>query len=206
MKSKSIGISGLAIVLSISLAGCGSAVTEESQGQIRSGLESSPSATTSDVATESSESPAATDGANSVEGTYEDLQYLIEEEKLAHDVYTALYQTWGSKVFGNILESETTHQNRVAELLMAFDVEDPRVAEPGVFTDPELQDLYDQLVAKGLTSQRDAIEVGILIEEKDIADIQVQLDSVTDPEIVQVLESLLKGSENHLAAFTRQLK
>lgn len=206
MNSKSIGITGAALLISLTLAGCGAAVTEESQSQIESELEGSPSASATSSTAETTESTAATDEAVSTGSTYEDLQYLIEEEKLAHDVYSALYEVWGSKVFGNILESETTHQNRVAELLVAFDVEDPRVAEPGVFTDPELQDLYDQLVAKGLTSQRDAIEVGILIEEKDIADIQVQLDSVTDPEIVQVLESLLKGSENHLAAFTRQLR
>jgi hypothetical protein len=124
---------------------------------------------------------------------------------LAHDVYLTLYQQWGSKVFGNILESETTHQQRVEDLLDSFAVEDPRDSELGVFNDPELQSLYDNLIAKGLTSAVDAFEVGVIIEEKDIADIQVQLATTTDPQIRLVLESLLKGSQNHLAAFNKQL-
>lgn len=199
MRKQYVAIAGLALIGALALSGC-SDVRAPSAAENSAGAESEATSQPEETSTaEASESVVA------AESTYADLQYLIEEEKLAHDVYTALYEAWGSKVFGNILESETTHQNRVAELLVAFDVEDPRAAEPGVFIDPELQDLYHQLVAKGQTSQQDAIEVGILIEEKDIADIQVQLDTVTDSEIVQVLESLLKGSENHLAAFTKQL-
>jgi hypothetical protein len=45
------------------------------------------------------------------------LQYLIEEEKLAFDVYTAFYEKYDSQIFGNILQSESTHQDRVLELL-----------------------------------------------------------------------------------------
>lgn len=37
------------------------------------------------------------------------LSYLIEEEKLAHDVYTVLLEEYGSQVFGNILESSENH-------------------------------------------------------------------------------------------------
>ena len=41
------------------------------------------------------------------------LLYLIEEEKLAHDVYTKMYELYGVRVFGNILSSEQAHQSRV---------------------------------------------------------------------------------------------
>lgn len=133
------------------------------------------------------------------------LLYLIEEEKLAHDVYTVLYNTWGTNVFSNITASETQHQTQVATLLSTYGLTDPRSSELGVFTNPELQSLYDQLIAKGMQSQKDAIEVGVIIEETDISDLSEAISSTTDSVIIQTLESLRAASENHLSAFQRQL-
>ena len=133
------------------------------------------------------------------------LLYLIEEEKLAHDVYTKLYDLYGNKVFGNILKSESTHQSRVKTLLDARDIADPRSKDLGVFTNPDLQKLYDELIAKGSLSEQDAYEVGVAIEEKDIQDISSMLAKISDTDIVSALESLRSGSENHLRAFNKQL-
>jgi len=133
------------------------------------------------------------------------LSYLIEEEKLAHDVYTVLYEEYDSKVFGNILESEAKHQDQVLTLLDDYGIEDPRSDELGVFNDPELQELYDTLIAKGMLSETDAFEVGVMIEEKDIADITDQLENASDEDVIETLERLRSGSENHLRAFNKQL-
>ena len=137
--------------------------------------------------------------------TIELLTYLIEEEKLAHDVYTVLYEEYDSQVFANILESESTHQEQVLVLLAAYGVDDPRSSEIGVFNDPELQALFDTLIAKGMLSETDAFEVGVMIEEKDIADITTQLETASDADVIDTLERLRSGSENHLRAFNRQL-
>lgn len=137
--------------------------------------------------------------------TVELLTYLIEEEKLAHDVYTVFYDMYGAKVFGNILESESKHQDQVMGLLDAYDVADPRSSELGVFNDKELQALYDELISMGSKSAADAYQVGVLIEEKDIADITTQLATTPDQAVVDVLEKLRSASENHLRAFNRQL-
>lgn len=133
------------------------------------------------------------------------LVYLIEEEKLAHDVYTLMYQKYSAKVFGNILESEETHQGRVLSLLQTRNITDPRSTERGVFNNVELQKLYNDLIVQGNLSIADAYKVGVVIEEKDIADITKQLASATDSDIVSALEALRDGSENHLRAFNRQL-
>lgn len=133
------------------------------------------------------------------------LVYLIEEEKLAHDVYSVLYETWGSNIFSNILASETQHQDQVLSLLTTYGLEDVRSAEVGVFTNPELQALYNQLIAQGLQSKTAAMEVGVLIEQTDIADLTEAMGTTTDPVILQTLESLKKASENHLAAFQKQI-
>lgn len=133
------------------------------------------------------------------------LLYLIEEEKLAHDVYTVLGQTWGGNTFSNILASESTHQDQVLSLLNTYGLTDPRSAEIGVFTNPDLQALYDQLIAQGMTSQTEAYKVGVLIEETDITDLTTAINSTTDATIVATLEKLRSASESHLAAFTKKL-
>ena len=133
------------------------------------------------------------------------LIYLIEEEKLAHDVYTVLGDTWGGNTFTNILASEVTHQDQVLNLLTTYAIPDPRSSEIGVFTNPELQALYDQLIAQGMTSQIDAYKVGVLIEETDIADLSDAMNTTSDTSILTTLEKLRSASESHLAAFNRKI-
>ena len=143
--------------------------------------------------------------ANGSASTEDLLLYLIEEEKLAHDVYTVLGDAWGGNTFSNILASETTHQSQVLTLLNTYGLADPRSAEIGVFTNPDLQALYDQLIAQGLTSQTEAYKVGVLIEETDIVDLASAISSTTDPAVISTLEKLSAASENHLAAFSKKL-
>lgn len=133
------------------------------------------------------------------------LSYLIEEEKLAHDVYTVLGETWGGNTFTNILASESTHQDQVLNLLNTYGLSDPRSSEIGVFTNPELQAFYDQLIAQGMTSQSDAYRVGALIEETDIADLTEAINSTSDLTILTTLEKLRSASESHLAAFSNKI-
>lgn len=139
--------------------------------------------------------------------TKDNVLFLIEEEKLAHDVYLKMYQLYGSKVFSNIASSETQHQNLVASVLDARSIPDPRTSTVGVFTDTDLQKLYDDLVAKGSISLTEAYKVGVVIEEMDIADLKKDLAAL-DPvqtDIETTMQSLLRGSENHLRAFSRKL-
>jgi hypothetical protein len=156
----------------------------------------SPSKTTQ-VAATSPETPE--------EKTKNQLLFLIEEEKLAHDVYTVMFQKYGASIFGNILESESTHQEKVLSLLQARNIPDPRSSEIGVFTNSDLQSFYNTLITQGNQSITEAYKVGVIIEEKDIADINVQLATTSDDDVISTLEALRKGSESHLRAFNRQL-
>ena len=139
------------------------------------------------------------------QSTEELLLYLVEEEKLAHDAYTVMYQKYGANVFGNILQSESTHQGRVLTLIQARNITDPRSSEVGVFKNQDLQTLYNRLIQQGNKSATEAYKIGVAIEEKDIADISMQLATATDQDVIDTLESLRNGSENHLRAFNKQL-
>ena len=130
---------------------------------------------------------------------------MREEEKLAHDVYTVLYEKWQLRPFSNISQSETRHFEAVGYLLETYNLEDPACSELGKFKNRELAALYDSLVAKGSESLVAALEVGAFIEEVDINDLQELLEAEPEAQIVTVYENLLWGSKNHLRAFTRNL-
>lgn len=137
----------------------------------------------------------------------ETLQYLIEEEKLAHDVYQTLYDQWGNRAFGNIKQSELSHQTKVLAVMEIREIDDPRKDEIGVFNNAELQTLYDDLVARGSQSATEALKVGVVIEEMDIEDLKDMIAKVpeADADVAEMMQILLEGSERHLAAFNRQL-
>ncbi len=134
-----------------------------------------------------------------------DLVFMKQEEKLARDVYRTLYARWGHPAFANISVSEQRHMDAVSALLLRYQISDPTPTAPGVFTVPELQALYNSLVVEGSASLTDALEVGVLIEETDIADLQRVIAATREPPIRQVLTNLMNGSYNHLAAFTSAL-
>ncbi len=97
---------------------------------------------------------------------------MREEEKLAGDVYRYFYDLWGSTIFQNIASSEDAHTDAILDLLNQYGIEDPASADPGVFSNPDLQALYDELTAMGSNSLKEAFLVGAAIEEIDILDIE----------------------------------
>ncbi len=133
------------------------------------------------------------------------LAFMREEEKLAGDVYVALYDQWGLDIFSNISEAESTHTAAVKTLLDRYNIDDPAAGlARGEFTNPEIQALYDNLVETGSQSVVDALLVGALIEDLDISDLQ---DRATQtPDIDLVYDNLERGSRNHMRAFIRQLE
>lgn len=151
--------------------------------------------------------PLTSAEASNSQTTAEDLAYILEEEKLAHDAYHVLGEKWNVRAFDNIKKSELTHQSLVWAVMESRGLPDSRTKEIGKFNNQELQKLYDQLIAQGRQSRTEAIKVGIAIEETDIADLKRIIDNLDpkDEDVKAVLENLLRGSENHLSAFQRQL-
>ena len=134
------------------------------------------------------------------------LTYMREEEKVARDVYLFLYEKWQSRVFKNIAASEQTHMDAVKTLLDRYGIADPAAGkEVGEFTNPNLQALYDELIDAGSVSLVDALEVGVAIEETDIADLTAAIASTTHNDIKTVYGNLLLGSLNHSDAFIANL-
>ncbi|HFD12141.1 MAG TPA: DUF2202 domain-containing protein [Crenotrichaceae bacterium] len=135
------------------------------------------------------------------------LIYIREEEKVARDVYLTLAEIWDTQIFTNIATAEQKHMDAVARLLEQFSIDDPVVDDSiSAFTNPELAGMYNDLVSQGEQSLMDALYAGALIEEVDILDLQDFIDNSDQAEIINVYESLMRGSRNHLRAFVGQIE
>ncbi|MBS1143269.1 MAG: hypothetical protein H6R14_675 [Proteobacteria bacterium] len=155
--------------------------------------------TGSTVAQAQTYSPAAIDS----------LRFMIEEEKLAGDVYRtfgALYPT--IKPFQNIPRSEDSH---VTSLLaeanaVGLNVTDLTSLPAGQFQNASLQSLYHSLIAQGSTSSFAALTVGKNIEVIDINDLAAARALVpSTSSLYTVYGNLTNASNNHLRAFNNWL-
>ena len=139
----------------------------------------------------------------------ENLIYQLEEERLAHDVYTVLSEKWEINAFTNIQEAEQKHFDKLIALAEQQNIKIPaavRKGKPGVYKNKDLQEAYDKMVADGQTSLEAALKVGAKIEEMDIKDLQESIAETTDKATLDVYQHLLEGSEKHLRAFNRNLE
>ncbi|MEO9474440.1 MAG: DUF2202 domain-containing protein [Cyclobacteriaceae bacterium] len=135
------------------------------------------------------------------------LTYMIEEEKVARDVYNYLHNMWNHKSFQNIASSEQKHIDAVLSLIEKYELEDPvGTAQAGEFQNEDLQGLYDELTEIGSVSLENALKVGGLIEEVDIVDLQDLLNNgIDNQDIILVFHNLMKGSRNHLRSYVDNL-
>ena len=105
-----------------------------------------------------------------------DMKYMLEEEKVARDVYEFLDDKWDLMVFNNIKQSEQRHMDMMEYLLNSYKTSYQLSNERGVFYNKDLQKMYNDLIEKGSKSKYDALEVGKTIEITDIDDLEKKIN------------------------------
>ena len=149
--------------------------------------------------------PATTEALTAEETKW--LVFMREEEKLARDIYQQMSAKWGLRIVANIKTAEQRHFDVIGGLLTRYVVTDPpQSAQPGVFADAGLSTLYNNLMAKGKMSVKDALEAGLAIEKVDIADLERALAATNKPDLKTVYGNLLAASRNHQQAFETMLQ
>lgn len=132
------------------------------------------------------------------------LLFHLEEERMARDLYDALGEAHdGLMPFERIEVSEQRHRDAVARLITLKGGTLPAEEIPGVYENAEIQQLYDDWLARGLTSPQEAFQVGIELEIADIDHLRSTIEELDDADVDRVLGHLLSASENHLAAFEK---
>ncbi len=139
-------------------------------------------------------------------GEKEGLLLMREEEKLARDIYQAMYKKWNHLTFAQIAKSEQQHMDNIKVLLDKYSIHDPiKSSESGVFANSKLQELYNSLSTKGEKSLVDALQVGATIEDLDIKDLYELIGQTDNKDIKIVYQNLAKGSRNHIRAYIARL-
>lgn len=147
-------------------------------------------------------------GAGILDPTEEsDLVFMREEEKMARDVYLALNQTWGHRVFSNISESEQRHMDAMLKMLELFDIPDPIGSNAhGIFNDATLGSLYEESVSNGSVSLLEAFRAGAYVEETDIQGLKAAIANTDEASLLKSYGNLLAGSHNHLRTFVAHIQ
>lgn len=136
------------------------------------------------------------------------LLYMIEEEKMARDVYAAFEAKWGAAIFNHISEAEGKHFERVLGLAQSQGVKVPNAIEKnkaGQFRNKELQGMYDEFIASGSQSLEAALRVGAVLEETNYRDLSAAIAATDNVAVQNTFAQLLDASANHLRAFSRNL-
>jgi hypothetical protein len=128
--------------------------------------------------------------------------YLVKSKSV---LVTDISANFTAKMIRYLGRAELTHQAAVKMLLDRYSLQDPRMGV-GEFANETLQDLYNDLLAKGSVSVRDALMAGAAIEEIDILDLEEYMAQTDKEDILLVYANLLRGSENHLQAFVNNME
>jgi len=149
------------------------------------------------------------------------LAYMYSEEGLAHDVYLNIYMIQPLNQLQNIANNaETKHIEAVNQMAIKYDLnmtQFPDTDVPysiagignGIYPVAHVQYLYDLLYDKGIQSERDALEVGCMVEVVDIEDLDRDIlaaEASSASDVVVVFNYLRNGSYNHYWAFDDGLK
>ena len=206
----------MAVSAMILMSGCGSSDNGNGNGSGNSG--------------ENGSLPASvTDALNAPESTLsqplkDSITYMYSEEGLAHDVYMNVYKIQAVEQLQNIAtKSEVKHIDAVNQIAQKYDLnitKYPDTDKPystndldrygsGEYPVEPVQELYNLLYDKGIQSEKDALEVGCMVEVVDIDDLdkfmaEAQASNASD--VVAVFDFLRKGSYTHYWTFDKGLK
>ncbi|MDQ1261038.1 MAG: hypothetical protein QG575_219 [Euryarchaeota archaeon] len=136
----------------------------------------------------------------------EGLLFIWEEEKAARDLYTSLYKKNNLSIFMDLARSEQSHMDQAGAIIDKYGLTIPGKDEQGVFQNQTMQKVHDELLAKGLASDQDALKVAASFEEISIMDLKKELDATQAEDVKAMYQGLLAGSRKHLRSYVGDLK
>jgi hypothetical protein len=132
------------------------------------------------------------------------LLFIWEEEKAAHDLYASLYEKNNLSIFLNLITSEQSHMDQARAVIEKYGLPLSE-NEPGLFQNLTMQQMHDEMLAEGLQSDQDALQVAAAFEEISIMDLEKELAAAQAEDIRTVYQGLLAGSRKHLRSYVSDL-
>jgi len=134
------------------------------------------------------------------------LIFIWEEEKMARDLYTSFYEKDKLSIFSDLARSEQSHMDQARAIVDKYALTIPEKDEQGVFRNLTLQKIHDELLARGLSSDQDALKAAATFEEISIMDLEKELNATHAVDVKAMYQGLLAGSQKHLRSYVTDLK
>ncbi len=134
------------------------------------------------------------------------LQFQLDEERMAGELYLALGEKHAVQPFRNIPRAEARHRGLLEHLANRAGLPTSAATVTGRYETAAVQARYDVLLARGQASLIEALKVGALVEEQDIADLRALAATTDNAELKAAVTALERGSQHHLNAFVRNLE
>jgi len=149
------------------------------------------------------------------------ITYMYSEEGLAYDVYMNIYKIQAVRQLQNIAQNaEIKHIDAVNGLAIKYDLNMTQYPDTDVpysiknvgngnYPVDTVQYLYNLLYSKGIQSEKDALEVGCMVEVVDIDDLNKYIgfaNTSSAADVLTVFNYLREGSYSHYWAFDEGLK
>ena len=206
----------MALGVALMVIGCGSSSSSSSDTPANGGGEGPPSGLPANV-----QDAIAGPMSTLTQDLKDSITYMYSEEGLAYDVYMNIYKIQAVRQLQKIAENaEIRHIDAVNELAIKYDLnmtQYPDTDVPysvegigdGTYPVDTVQYLYDLLYNKGIQSEKDALEVGCMVEVVDIDDLDkfigfAQTSNAGD--VLTVFNYLREGSYSHYWAFDEGLR
>ncbi|MCR3884649.1 DUF2202 domain-containing protein [Methanotrichaceae archaeon M04Ac] len=132
------------------------------------------------------------------------MAFILEEERMARDLYMEFYKMTRLPVFLNVAGSEKIHIASILTLMNRRGIPAPQ-EDPGVYADEALQRMYEDLLA-GADSPEAALRAAAQVEEASVHDLSMEIEGTLEPDLMSVYGGLMVGSEKHLRTFVRALE
>lgn len=194
--SRRIVAGAAALVLAATVSACADDgdATDASSAPATADASSAPANT----ATSTAPSATAPEPGDVGQRAIDDISRTFEGERMAHDLYSQLHEAWGQPRFERFADAGQRHLDALTAQMDRLGIMRAAVMpEPGVYADPEVQALYDAWLDRGSSSEREALAVGIELEERAIAELEGIIARTEDAELAGAFGYLLDGARSH---------
>ncbi|DAB28319.1 MAG: hypothetical protein A2513_09030 [Sulfurimonas sp. RIFOXYD12_FULL_33_39] len=136
------------------------------------------------------------------ESEAQSLLYVIEKEKMMHEIYVELSEQTELDEFDFASFLEGRQYDKLLFTADRLDVDTSSLStETGVFSNAEIQNIYDTLMLEASVSTEAAVNVAIYMEESAIAELEVITDNTESILLERVYFGLENSSLNQINIF-----
>jgi hypothetical protein len=139
----------------------------------------------------------------------QDLLYIIEEERLIHDMLSNAHHNWNIRLFDRLSQAEQGHVDKLVDVAceLSWTIPVPyMVNRPGQYENKAIQGLYYDLCSRTEESLEEALLVSALLYELNILDLDRRMLATEKQRLQIVYAHFKKTSKNYLRTLVSHLR